>query len=93
MEAADGRWFLRRILPYRTLDNRIDGVVVTFADVTSLKRAEVALRRNRELQRLATVVTDSNDAITVQQIGWNDHLLESRGRTNVWLPRGRGAQD
>jgi len=75
-QSEDGRWFIRRILPYRTLDNRIEGVVVTFADVTTLKQAEIALRRNRQLQRLATVVTDSNDAITVQSldgkiISWN----------------------
>ena len=30
----DGRWFTVRIMPYRTLDDRIDGVVITFADVT-----------------------------------------------------------
>ncbi|WP_292645879.1 CheR family methyltransferase, partial [Mesorhizobium sp.] len=29
-----GRWFLRRMLPYRTRDNRIAGVVVTFSDIT-----------------------------------------------------------
>ncbi|HEY8502965.1 MAG TPA: chemotaxis protein CheB, partial [Gemmataceae bacterium] len=36
---ADDRWFIRRILPYRTHDNRIEGVVITFTDVTSLHRA------------------------------------------------------
>jgi len=30
----DGRWFTVRIMPYRTLDDRIDGVVITFADIT-----------------------------------------------------------
>ncbi|WP_177178015.1 PAS domain-containing protein [Citreimonas salinaria] len=34
-----GRWYLRRVLPYRTRDNRIAGVVVTFSDITDLKRA------------------------------------------------------
>ena len=33
----DGRWYVRRIMPYRTLDNRIDGVVITFVDVTERK--------------------------------------------------------
>ena len=36
--AADGRWFLRRMLPYRTMDNHIAGVVITFIDVTEHKR-------------------------------------------------------
>jgi two-component system CheB/CheR fusion protein len=37
--AEDGRWLLIRILPYRTKENVIDGVVITFIDVTDRKRA------------------------------------------------------
>ncbi len=37
----DGRWFTVRIMPYRTLDDRIDGVVITFADI-SASRATAA---------------------------------------------------
>jgi two-component system CheB/CheR fusion protein len=40
----DGRWFNMHILPYRTLDDRIDGVVITFADVTAAKTLEARLR-------------------------------------------------
>ena len=36
----DGRWFNVRILPYRTLDDHIDGLVLTFVDITTAKRAE-----------------------------------------------------
>jgi two-component system CheB/CheR fusion protein len=36
----DGDWFMIRILPYRTLENRIDGVVVTFTDITASKKLE-----------------------------------------------------
>jgi chemotaxis methyl-accepting protein methylase/PAS domain-containing protein len=42
--AKDGRWFMMRIMPYRTLDNRIDGVVITFADITLAKTLEAKLR-------------------------------------------------
>jgi len=38
--AESGRIYDRRVLPYRTTDNRIDGVVVTFLDVTARKHAE-----------------------------------------------------
>jgi len=38
------QWFLRRITPYRTADNRISGVVLTLTDITQLKRAELDLR-------------------------------------------------
>ncbi|MBN1509152.1 MAG: PAS domain-containing protein [Sedimentisphaerales bacterium] len=42
--ARDGRWFTVRIMPYRTLDNRIDGVVITFVDITASKSLEAELR-------------------------------------------------
>jgi two-component system CheB/CheR fusion protein len=41
----DGRWFTVRIMPYRTQENRIDGVVITFADITVAKKLEAALRK------------------------------------------------
>jgi chemotaxis methyl-accepting protein methylase len=44
---SDGRWFLVRIMPYRTLDNRIDGVVITFADITGPKAIEAELRKRQ----------------------------------------------
>ncbi len=43
----DGRWFLVRIMPYRTLENRIDGVVITFSNITAAKRLEAQLRQTR----------------------------------------------
>ena len=48
VRADDGRWYLRRIVPYRTEDNRIDGVVITFADITAPKTAETAVRAARD---------------------------------------------
>jgi len=54
----DGRWCSRRIMPYRTLDNRIDGVVITFVDITERKQAADAV-----VGRLAAVVESSVDAI------------------------------
>ena len=42
--ARDGRSFSVRIMPYRTVDDRIDGVVITFADITASKTLETKLR-------------------------------------------------
>jgi two-component system CheB/CheR fusion protein len=42
--ARNGRWFLLHIMPYRTLENMIDGVVMTFADITASKTLEGKLR-------------------------------------------------
>ena len=44
-QAEGGRWFEVRVLPYRTVDNRIDGVVMTFVDITQTKALEARLRR------------------------------------------------
>jgi two-component system CheB/CheR fusion protein len=44
VEAAGSRWFRVRIMPYRTQDNRIDGVVITFTDITASKQVEATLR-------------------------------------------------
>ena len=38
VRTEDGRWYSRRLMPYRTLDNRIDGVVITFVDITDADR-------------------------------------------------------
>jgi chemotaxis methyl-accepting protein methylase len=40
----DGRWFTVRIMPYRTLDDRIDGVVITFWDISTAKALEAKLQ-------------------------------------------------
>lgn len=48
VSSDEGSWYLTRLLPYRSQDDRIDGIVITFVDVTELKRAEEALRRSEE---------------------------------------------
>ncbi len=42
VQTDDGRWLLMRILPYRTSDDRIDGLVMTFVDVAALRLAQEA---------------------------------------------------
>ena len=43
-----GGWYLVRMRPYRTIEDKIDGVVATFIDITERRRAEEALRRSEE---------------------------------------------
>ena len=43
VEADNGAWYIRRILPYRTQDARVAGVVITFADISERKTAERAI--------------------------------------------------
>jgi len=44
-EAADeaGRWYLTRVIPYRSPEERVEGVVLTFVDITERRQAEAAL--------------------------------------------------
>jgi PAS domain S-box-containing protein len=71
------RCFLRRVLPYRAADNRIDGVVITFVDITKRIASEAQARR------LATVLRDSNDAVTVQD--WEGRILAwNRGAERMY---------
>jgi len=70
VQTRDGCWWTRRITLYRTLDNRIAGVALTFIDVTQIRRAD------EQARRLATVLLDSNDAVIVhdfagQITAWN----------------------
>lgn len=42
-QTNDGRWFIRRMLPYRTVDDRIEGVVLTLSEITAIKTTQRAL--------------------------------------------------
>ena len=41
----NGKWYNIRIMPYRTIDDRIDGVVITFIDITGSKKLEAELNK------------------------------------------------
>lgn len=48
--SEDDRWYLVRLLPYRTLDDKIDGVVITFLDITKRRqyREEITTRERQQ---------------------------------------------
>lgn len=77
VETLEHKHYTMRILPYRTLDNVIEGVVITFVEITEIVRTREALRKANELLRLAVVVRDAFDAITVQDLD---------GRILAWNP-------
>lgn len=52
VQSTDNRWYILRLIPYRTVEERIDGVVVTFIDISDLKRAESEERQRRQQQVL-----------------------------------------
>jgi len=84
VQTTDGGWFSLRIQPYRTKDNVIEGAVITFMDISEIMKDREALRKANELNRLAVVVRDAFDAITVQDldgriIAWNPGAVRMYG--------------
>ena len=77
VQTPDAHWFRLAIQPYRTLENVIEGAVLTFQDITLLKVAQEALGKAGQLHRLAVVVRDSADAVTTQDL---------QGRITAWNP-------
>ncbi len=54
VQDREGRWYLLRVRPYLTRENRIDGAVVVLVDVDGLTRSEEALRQQTERLNQAT---------------------------------------
>jgi two-component system CheB/CheR fusion protein len=77
VQTLEGQWYTLRILPYRTLDNVIEGAVITFVNITETVKTRDALQQAKALARLSVVVRDAHDAITVQDLS---------GRTLAWNP-------
>lgn len=66
---SDGKiWYTLKMMPYRTVENVIEGVVMTFINIHAVKKAGI-------LSRLAIVLQDSNDAVSV---------LDFSGRIKTW---------
>lgn len=73
-----GRWLLVRLRPYRTFDDHIDGVVISFVDVTERRRSESRLREAHEQLAMATAASN---------LGWK--LWDTRTGDTTWDARGR----
>ncbi len=61
-------WILVRLRPYRTVEDRIEGVVITFVDITRLKMTETSLHESRQLVDLA---------LKAAGMGWGTWSLSS----------------
>ena len=70
VQTIAGDWFLLRIRPYRTLENVIEGAVITFVNIMEQKQMREMMRRS------ATIIADLHDAILLQDLegrilAWN----------------------
>ncbi len=77
IRSRDGRWYDVRLRPYRTVDDKIDGVVITFLEVSERHNTEQALRRNQEqLRQQKRLIDLSHDPIFIWDfdggiVAWN----------------------
>ncbi|MBK4994533.1 PAS domain S-box protein [Pseudomonas sp. S37] len=75
VSSADGRWYIARLLPYRSSEDHIDGTVLTFIDITKRREAEEDLRLGQERMRLVAESTHDFAIIILDEHGkitdWN----------------------
>lgn len=63
VQTSDQHWYAMTCLPYRTLENKIDGVILTFNDVTALKLSEISMREARNFAE--SIVDTVNEDLLV----------------------------
>ena len=75
VSSTDKHWYIARLLPYRSSEDRIDGTVLTFIDITKRREAEEELRLGEERMRLVAESTRDYAIITLDEQGvittWN----------------------
>jgi two-component system, chemotaxis family, CheB/CheR fusion protein len=70
--ARDGRWYSVRIMPYRTFDDRIDGLVITFFNISDLMEVEIKLNQTDQMN---SFLLNSSSSIIVK-LSANLKILE-----------------
>jgi two-component system, chemotaxis family, CheB/CheR fusion protein len=84
VQASDQYWYAMTCLPYRTLDHKIDGVILTFNDVTALKVSEISMRESRNFAE--SIIDTVNETLLVldenlRVIAANSAFYETVGLT------------
>jgi two-component system, chemotaxis family, CheB/CheR fusion protein len=88
VRSVDGRYFVARLLPYRTAEHRIDGALLTFFDISGRRRAEEDLRIGEERMRLVVQSTHDYAIVTTDACG-----LTTSWNTGAERMFGYGAQE
>ena len=77
-------WFLLGIRTYRTVENIIEGAVITFTEISKIKAAKESIKESADLLQLAQVVKSACDAIIVRDmqcriLAWNPAATKMYG--------------
>ncbi|MFN8739836.1 MAG: chemotaxis protein CheB [Pirellula sp.] len=86
VQTKDGKWYTMRMQPYRTIDNVIEGAVINFTEITSLKRIQAELESDKaKLQFKSTLLNAIGEAVIATDLQgeilyWN----EAAERTYGW---------
>ncbi|MDZ7742867.1 MAG: chemotaxis protein CheB [Bacteroidota bacterium] len=81
----EGRWFRIRIMPYRTFDDRIDGLVITFIDISKLKQVGERLQKAKQENQL--LLESSSSVIIKLSPDWE--ILEFNPLAETFFGRKR----
>ncbi|ORE90580.1 chemotaxis protein CheB [Aurantimonas sp. 22II-16-19i] len=98
--STDGRWYMMRLRPYRTIEDRISGTVLTFVEITDWVEAEMGLRDSERSFR--ALVQASSQVLYRMSPGWEQmrqltgggflsdtHDADARWQENYILPEDR----
>lgn len=86
VQKGEGRWYLVRILPYRTQEDKINGVVINFIDITNRKETELELReREQELRDLNETLEEKVEQRTreIRELSSELTLAEQNERDRI----------
>jgi two-component system CheB/CheR fusion protein len=83
----DGRWFSIRIMPYRTFDDRIDGLVITFIDISNLKLVEEKLNVINQEKRLII----ESSASVILKLTSKLEIIEFNPMAEIFFGKNQGA--
>jgi two-component system CheB/CheR fusion protein len=64
----NGQWFSVRIMPYRTFEDRIDGLVITFINISELKKMEEECNETKNIERM--LLNSSDDPVFILSAGF-----------------------
>ncbi|MCC5969172.1 MAG: PAS domain-containing protein [Pararhodobacter sp.] len=70
VETQDGEWLLIRVRPYRTIDDRIEGAVVTFIDVS--ERRAAVINKNASEARMRALISATSNVIYSMSADWKE---------------------